>query len=73
MKKRFYLDVLERVLWTTVQAFAAELLVTQTLDSQTVRIAAVGAGLAGLKCILATQVGDSDSAAALPGVDGNGH
>lgn len=70
MTKRIYLDILERVAWTAVQAGAAEWLVTQGFDVQTAKLAGAAALVAAVKCVLATKIGDSDSAAALPGVDG---
>lgn len=70
-RSKVYLDILERVFWTALQGFAAELLVTQSFDTQSLKVAGAAAGLAALKCVLATQIGDSSSAAALPGVKGN--
>ena len=67
---KVYLDILERVTWTAIQAAAAEWLVTQGFDMQTLKLAGAAAVVAAVKCVVATRVGDSDSAAALPGVDG---
>ena len=69
---KVYLDILERVTWTAIQAAAAEWLVTQGFDMQTLKLAGAAAVVAAVKCVVATRVGDSDSAAALPGVDGGG-
>lgn len=63
---RIYLDVLERVGWTFIQAFAATVIVTG-FNKEGLVIAASAAGVSALKCVAATRIGDSDSAAALPG------
>ena len=70
---KVYLDIIERVAWTAIQAAAAEWLVTQGFDAQTLKLAGAAALAAAVKCVLATRIGDSQSAAALPGVDGTGH
>jgi hypothetical protein len=65
---RKYLDLLERVVWTFVQAFAASLLVTGLDDLGTAAKVALGAGIISTaKCLAAMHVGDRGSAAALPG------
>lgn len=69
-RKRFYLDLLERVSWTAIQAAAAAVLITG-FGVDSLKIAGAAAGASVLKCLLASRVGDSDSAAALPGVDGS--
>lgn len=70
-RKRFYADLLERVLWTFVQAFGATYLVDAAavvgLDGgDKVKIALTAAGLAVLKCLGATQIGAGNTAATLP-------
>lgn len=61
-----YLDLLERVLWTFAQGFAAEWIVTQSIDGQTLKVAAVAGAVAAVKCVLAFQVGSGNTAATLP-------
>lgn len=61
-----YADLAERVAWTAVQGFAAEWLVTQSLDAQTVQLAGVAALVAVAKCLLAFRVGSPNTAATLP-------
>lgn len=65
-----YVDIAERVAWTAIQGFAAEWLVTQSLDATTLKVAGLAAIVSAAKCIVATRIGDSDSAAAIPGVKG---
>lgn len=61
-----YLDLLERVVWTAVQGFLAEWIVTQSVDQQSFSLAGVAALVAAAKCVLAFQVGSSNTAATLP-------
>lgn len=68
--KRVYLDILERVVWTALQAGVGAWVALGDFSDTTLKVAGVAAVTAAAKCILATRVGDSDSAAALPGVDG---
>ena len=71
MGKKFYLDLLERVVWTAIQSAAAEWVATgMTFDAQTAKIAGAAALASAVKCLMASRIGDSQSAAALPGVDG---
>jgi hypothetical protein len=65
MKKK-YLDLAERVFWTFIQAGAAAVLVSG-FGGDGLKIAAAAGGIAVLKCLIAMNVGDRDSAAALPG------
>lgn len=67
--KKFYLDLLERVLWTFVQGAAAEWIVTTSIDEQTFKVAAVAGAVAVAKCLLATQIGASNTAATLSVAD----
>jgi hypothetical protein len=65
---RRYLDLVERVVWTALQAFAASMLVVGFDDlAQAARISGAAAAVSVLKCVVAMNVGDRDSAAALPG------
>ena len=63
MSRAALLDLLERVLWTFVQGAAAELVVTQSLDLQTLKVAAVAGVVSAAKCLIATRFGDPSSAA----------
>ena len=67
MTKTLILDIAERVVMTALQAFAATWLVTSRYDTQTFAIAGTAAAVAAAKCIVASRVGDHDTAAALPG------
>lgn len=53
----------ERCLWTFIQAAGAVILVQQSFGAEVWKIAAVAGGLAVVKCVVAFQVGDRDSAA----------
>lgn len=64
-RKTFYLDLLERSVWTFVQAFAAQLIAsglefTQTITDLSIAdkaaIAAVAGGVAVLKSLVANQM-----------------
>ena len=72
MTKKLLVDIAERTVWTAIQAFLAVWLVTAKLDAVTFKAAGVAALVAAAKCVLATRIGDSDSAAAIPGVEGDG-
>jgi hypothetical protein len=50
----------ERVGWTAAQAFAASLLVTQTLNATTLEVAGTAAVLAAAKCLVGLRIGDGD-------------
>lgn len=71
--KAFLLDAAERVVWTFIQTFVG--IVTAdgftdklNLDAKGALIgAAIAAGLSAAKCLLASRIGDSNTAQALPG------
>lgn len=65
-RKIFYLDALERVAWTFIQGFLAFWIVTGEIDSETLVAALVAGALSAAKTILATRIGDRNSAATLP-------
>lgn len=71
--KSFLIDLLERVIWTFLQAFGAAFLVDNAADQVELSLrdklifSATAGGIAVLKCLLATQVGDSNTAQAIPG------
>jgi hypothetical protein len=58
-----YKQLLERSVWTFVQAAAASIIVSQGFGADVWKVAAVAGGLAVVKCIVAFQVGDKNSAA----------
>ena len=63
----FLKDLLERAIWTAAQAFLAVFTVGDMASAKAAGVAADAAGVSALKSILATQVGDSNSAATLKG------
>lgn len=65
-RKVFYLDLLERVLWTFVQGFVAFWIITGEVDADTLTGGLIAGGLSAAKAFLATQIGDRNSAATLP-------
>lgn len=67
--KNLTLDILERTIWTFVQAAAAVLLVEQDWTLDIVKIALTAGVIAVLKGIVASQFGDKESAATLPAPD----
>lgn len=68
MRRRFYLDVAERILWTAAQGFCAEWIVTSTFDSRSFKVAGVAAAISAAKCVIATKVGSPFSASTVPEV-----
>jgi hypothetical protein len=75
MRKRYLRDVLERVAWTFLQAFAATLIasgffsvdnVTDLSILQKAGVAGVAAVLSLLKGVVASQIGSPYTAATLP-------
>ena len=66
MGKKFYFDLLERVLWTFIQGGAAEWIVSSNLDENTLKVAGVAGLVSVAKCLLATQVGAPNTASTLP-------
>ena len=64
--RKLLVDILERTAMTAVQAFLATWIVTARFDGDTFAVAGTAAAVAAAKCILASRVGDHDSAAALP-------
>lgn len=65
-RKEFYLDLLERALWTFVQGFAAAWLVTSELTTAALMVGVVGGLISVAKSIVAKGVGDKESASTLP-------
>ena len=66
LNSTFVIDALERAIWTAAQAFLAVFTVGDLASAKAAGIAAVAAGISVLKSVLATQVGDSGTAATLP-------
>lgn len=62
-----YLDLLERTGWTAVQAFAGVLIAQAAISdvdwAATFAAAGIAAGIAALKCLMAFQFSNPDSAA----------
>jgi hypothetical protein len=66
MNRKLMLDIAERTIWTGIQAGAASLLALgYSWDS--LKIAGYACAGAILKGVVASHVGDDDTAAALPG------
>jgi hypothetical protein len=66
LNSTFVKDALERAIWTAAQAFLAVFTVGDMASAKAAGIAAVAAGISVLKSVIATQVGDSSTAATLP-------
>ena len=66
LNSTFVKDALERAIWTAAQAFLAVFTVGDLASAKAAGIAAVAAGISVLKSVVATQVGDSSTAATLP-------
>jgi hypothetical protein len=66
MSRKLLLDIAERTLWTGIQAAAASLLVLG-IGWDSLKVAGAAGAAAILKCVVASHVGDDNSAAALPG------
>lgn len=65
--KIFSLDLLERTIWTFLQAAAAVWIVAGEFTGEALKVAAVAGVVAVVKAvILGRNVGDPDSAATLP-------
>jgi hypothetical protein len=62
---KFEKDLIERVVWTAVQAFLAVFVVTDINSAKAAGIAAAAAALSAIKGVAATKVGDPETAATL--------
>lgn len=62
MNRGFVRDVAERAISTFAQAFAAVIVVEQTLNVAVLKVACVAGVLSVAKAIAARRVGDPDSA-----------
>lgn len=61
--KKFYLDLLERAVWTFAQGGAAVVIAQQAFNSLALKAALIAGGLAVVKAFVAGQFGKPDSAA----------
>lgn len=72
-RRRFYSDLLERVVWTALQAFLAAVVVDNMGagldDGDLFKTAGIAALISAAKCLLATQIGAPNTAATLPEED----
>lgn len=66
MKKVFYLDLFERLVWTVIQAAAGAAIDLLATGEITFRAVAIAGVIALLKGLVATRIGDKNSAATLP-------
>ena len=65
-RRIFYIDLAERLVWTFIQAFAAEWILTGDFGGDALKLGAIAGALAVAKALIATQIGDPASAATLP-------
>lgn len=63
--KSLYKDLIERALWTAVQAFIAVYTVGGVDSLKSAAAAALAAGISAVKGIAATKIGDPNTAATL--------
>lgn len=72
-RRRFYSDLLERVVWTALQSFVGAMIADGLgagLDNgDKLKVAGLAALLSAAKCLLATQIGSGNTAATLPAED----
>jgi len=62
---KLHKDILERAIWTAVQAFVAVYTVGGVDELKSAAAAAFAAGISVIKGFVATKMGDSESAATL--------
>ena len=71
MRVNKYLDFLERVSWTAIQAAAGAVIVVLTTPDMTwqngAKVVGIAAVVAAMKVLAAQQVGDRGSGDAIPG------
>jgi hypothetical protein len=67
LNANFLKDLLERAIWTAAQAFLAVFTVGDMASAKAAGVAAAAAAVSALKSVLATTIGDSNSAATLKG------
>ncbi|MAG73655.1 hypothetical protein CL620_05025 [archaeon] len=65
MNKTYIKDVIERAVWTGLQSFLAIFTVTDLASFEAAIVAGAGALLSVIKSVVATQVGDPDTASTL--------
>jgi L-fucose isomerase-like protein len=66
MSKIFYLDLLERVLWTFVQGFLAVWILLGSFSKEALYAGLIAGAISAAKGLIATQIGSSNSASTLP-------
>lgn len=66
LTKQFVQDVAERALFTFVETFLAMFVLTDLTTAKTAAVGGAAAVLAVVKGMIATRVGQADTAAALP-------
>lgn len=62
----FLKDMAERVIWTFIQSAAAVMIVETSWTPDVLKVAATAGAIAVLKAIVASRIGNEDSAATLP-------
>lgn len=62
---KLHKDILERALWTAIQAFVAVYTVGGVDELKSAGTAAVAAGISVIKGFVATKIGDPESAATI--------
>lgn len=65
MNRVLLLDIVERCAWTFAQAFLAVFAVTDVSSARAAAVAGAAAVLAVLKGVVASRVGDHDSASTI--------
>jgi hypothetical protein len=65
-RKVYYADLLERVLWTFIQGFAAAWIVIGDLGAESLYVGLVAGLVSVAKGVVAKSIGSSNSAATLP-------
>jgi hypothetical protein len=74
MTKRFWIDMLERAIWTFIQAFLAVWVMffdanaDQFFNAETAKAALVAGAVAVAKALMASRIGNGNSASTAPSV-----
>ena len=64
--QRWARDMAERCIWTFIQSAAAVMIVEQDWTPDVLKVAVTAGAIAVLKAIVASRIGNEDSAATLP-------
>lgn len=67
-RRKLYLDAAERISWTALQSLLAAWLVLGDFSAATFKVAGAAGLVSAAKCILATRIGEADSASTVPAV-----